>query len=137
MKRNRRAGVEDRWTKTVRDERWNEKKAPSVRHGKGKRWMARYVDDEGHERAKAFDRKADAKTWLDSDVTAKLATGTYVAPQAGLITVEEVHQLWSTSQAHLAPKTAALRTSVWITHVQPKWGRVSVVDVKTRRCGRG
>src|SRR6185369_7622543 len=98
MKRNRRAGVEDRWTKTIRDEHGNEKKVPSARNGKGKRWMARYVDDEGHERAKAFDRKVDAQMWLDSEVTAKLATGTYVAPRAGLITVEEMHTSWSTTQ---------------------------------------
>ena len=99
MKRNRRAGVEDRWTKTIRDEHGNEKKVPSARNGKGKRWMARYVDDEGHERAKAFDRKVDAQMWLDSEVTAKLATGTYVAPRAGLITVEEMYASWSATQA--------------------------------------
>jgi len=131
MKRNRRAGVEDRWTKTVRDEHGNEKKVPSARHGQGTRWMARYVDDEGHERSKSFDRKADAQIWLDSDVTVKLATGTYVAPKAGLITIDEIHSSWSATQVHLAPKTAASRSSTWTTHVQPKWGRVSVVDVKT------
>ena len=104
MKRNRRAGVEDRWTKTIRDEHGNEKKVPSARNGKGKRWMARYVDDEGHERAKAFDRKADAQMWLDSEVTAKLATGTYVAPRAGLITVEEMYASWSASRGHISPR---------------------------------
>ena len=97
----------------------------------GKRWMARYVDDEGHERAKAFDRKADAQTWLDSEVTAKLATGTYVAPRAGLITVEEMYASWSATQGHISPKTAATRSSAWRTHVRPQWGEVSVVDVKT------
>ena len=35
MKRNRRAGVEDRWTKTVRDEHGNAKKVPSARNGTG------------------------------------------------------------------------------------------------------
>jgi integrase len=131
MKRNRRAGVEDRWIKTERDEHGNEKKVPSARNGKGKRWRARYVDDEGNERAKAFDRKVDAQMWLDSEVTAKLATGTYVAPQAGLITIGAVYESWSESQVHLAPNTAALRSSTWVTHVKPKWGNVSVVDVKT------
>jgi hypothetical protein len=131
MKRNRRAGVEDRWYKTIRDEQRNEKKVPSARHGKGKRWMARYVDDEGHERAKAFDRKADAQMWLDNDVTAKLATGTYVTPKAGLITVGEIHKQWSQSQGHISPSTARTRDSAWRTHVQPRWGNVSVVDVKT------
>ena len=33
MKRNRRAGVEDRWTKTVRDEHGNAQKVPSARNG--------------------------------------------------------------------------------------------------------
>jgi integrase len=129
MKRNRRTGVEDRWTKTVRDDHGNKQKVPSANDGKGKRWRARYVDDQGHERAKAFTRKADAQAWLDSEVTAKLATGTYVAPQAGLITVEAIYE--SAAQAHLAPKTVALRSSVWVTHVKPKWGAVSVADVKT------
>jgi hypothetical protein len=90
-KRNRRTGVEDRWTKTVRDEHGNNKKVPSANDGKGKRWRARYVDDQGHERAKAFDRKRDAEVWLDNEVTAKLAAGTYVSPKAGLVTIEEIY----------------------------------------------
>jgi integrase len=129
-KRNRRAGVEDRWTKTVRDEHGNAQKVPSGRHGKGMRWQARYVDDDGNERSKAFERKADAQRWLDSDVTTKLATGTYVTPEAGLITIEAVYDAWSGTQVHLAPTTAALRSSTWITHVKPQWGSVAVVDIK-------
>ena len=46
-KRNRRAGVEDRWTKTVRDEHGNTQTVPSAANGKGKRWRARYVDERG------------------------------------------------------------------------------------------
>jgi integrase len=130
MKRNRRAGVEDRWTKTVRDEQGNKKKVNSARYGMGLRWLARYVDDEGHERAKAFDRKADAQAWLDSEITAKLATGNYVAPTAGLAAVAEIYEAWSAAQVHLAPTTAASRNSVWVTHVKPKWSSVSVVDMK-------
>ena len=49
MKRNRRAGVEDRWSKTVHDEHGNARTVPSATHGQGKRWRARYVDDEGRE----------------------------------------------------------------------------------------
>jgi integrase len=130
MKRNRRAGVEDRWTKTPRDPDGNTRTVPSANDGKGKRWRARYVDDQGHERAKAFTRKADAQAWLDSEVTAKLATGTYVAPKAGRISVEAVYTSWSASQAHLTPKTAANVRSLWKIHVRPQWGDVSVVDVK-------
>src|SRR6478752_1222272 len=131
MKRNRRAGVEDRWTKTIRDEHGNEKKVPSARNGKGKRWRARYVDDEGHEHSKAFDRKVDAQVWLDSEVTAKLATGTYVAPRAGLITVEEIYASWSATQGHLSASTIKSRCGAWRNHVVGRWGQTSVVDVKT------
>ena len=131
MKRNRRAGVEDRWTKTERDEQGNEKKGPTALNGKGKRWRARYVDDEGHEHSKAFDRKTDAQVWLDSEVTTKLNTGTYVAPRAGLITIEEVYTPWSASQSHLSPSTIRTRHSAWLTHIRPRWGQTSVVDVKT------
>lgn len=78
QRRNRRSGVEDRWTKTVRDEAGNETRIPSAAHGKGKRWRARYVDDRGQEHAKGFARKADAQTWLDAQ-TAALVGGTHVA----------------------------------------------------------
>jgi hypothetical protein len=106
VKRNRRAGVEDRWTRTVHNKQGNTQKVPSARHGKGLRWMARYVDDHSHEQTKSFDRKADGQKWL-ADVTAKLATGTYVAPRAGLVTVGEMHASWSASQGHISPATPA------------------------------
>ena len=131
MKRNRRAGVEDRWTKTVRDEDGNTQKVPSARHGKGLRWMARFVDDEGREQTKSFDRKVDAQRWLDNEVTAKLATGSYIAPQAGRVTVGTVWASWSAFQSHIACTTAAIRRYTWDSRVAPQWGDVAVVDVKT------
>jgi hypothetical protein len=48
----------------------------------GMRWRARYVDDQCREHTKAFTRKGDAQSWLDNEVTAKFATGTYVTPEA-------------------------------------------------------
>ncbi len=131
MKRNRRAGVEDRWTKTVRDKDGNTQKVPSARRGRGLRWMARFVDNEGRELTKSFDRKVEAQRWLDTEVTAKLVTGNYVAPRAGLVTVGAVHSSWSASQGHISPKTAATRKSVWNSCVKTHWADVAVVDVKT------
>ena len=63
MKRNRRAGIEDRWSKSVRDENGESRTVPSVAAGKGLRWRARYVDDSGREHAKGFGRKTDAQAW--------------------------------------------------------------------------
>jgi hypothetical protein len=45
VKRNRGTGVEDRWTKTGRDDERNESKVPTIRHGEGLRWLADRGDD--------------------------------------------------------------------------------------------
>jgi integrase len=131
MRRNRRAGVADRWYRIVRDEQGNTVKVPSAEHGRGLRWRARFVDDRGQERSKAFARKSDAQVWLDNEITPKLATGTYIAPEAGRVTVADVHSSWSASQSHISAKTAATRKSAWSSRVESHWGHVAVVDVKT------
>lgn len=131
MKRNRRAGVDDLWTKTVHEPDGNSRTVPSARDGRGMRWRARYVDDQSREHTKAFIRKADAQGWLDNEITPSLATGTYVAPQAGKLTVAAVYASWSASQGHISAKTAATRRSAWASRVKPQWGDVAVVDVKT------
>ena len=93
MKRNRRAGVEDRWNKTVRDAEGNTQNVPSAVNGHGKRWRARYVDDQGREHAKGFARKVDAGAWLDKQTTA-LGTGTHVAPRDAVQTVAQWCEQW-------------------------------------------
>jgi integrase len=93
MKRNRRAGVEDRWTKKVRDADGNTKTVPSSNDGKGSRWRARYVDDQGHEHCKGFGRKAEAQAWLDKQ-TAAIVGGTHVAPRDAQVSVEQWCQTW-------------------------------------------
>ena len=123
MKRNRRAGVENRWNRSDGSR--------SSRYGKGMRWMARWVDADGKEQTKSFARKADAQRWLDSEVVAPLVTGSYVAPQAGLATVGEVYACWSAAQSHLAAKTVAVRHSAWTNRVAVQWADVAVADVKS------
>jgi hypothetical protein len=82
-------------------------------------------------RRKVFARKADAQTWLDEEVTAKLAAGTFVIPEAGRVTLAAVYASWSASQGRISPKTTATRKSAWGSRVKPQWGEVAVVDVKT------
>jgi len=53
MKRNRRAGVEDRWSKTVRDADGTKRTVPSVRDGVGCVGLGRYVDQKCCERSKS------------------------------------------------------------------------------------
>ncbi|MFH5231005.1 tyrosine-type recombinase/integrase [Antrihabitans spumae] len=96
-RRNRRAGVEDRWYRTVRDQSGAESKVESASHGTGKRWRARYVDDQSREHARGFERKADAQRWLDSIVSSQV-TGNYVDPQLGKITFASFYREWSSRQ---------------------------------------
>lgn len=130
MRRKRRAGVEDLWTQSVRLADDTTRTVPTARAGRGMRWRARYVDAEGRERTKAFRRKIDAAQWLDG-ITAQFATGTYVKPEAGQVTVAAVYASRSASQGHISPKTAATRRSAWTSRVEPPWGGVAVIDVKT------
>lgn len=109
--RNRRAGVEDRWTdlKKPRQDR-NDDGTPMfdadgepvmtlkpVNFGKGLRWRARYVDEDGKEHAKAFRVKTEAQAWLDEIVAGQI-TGSYVDPQLGKVTFASFYRDWSTRQ---------------------------------------
>jgi integrase len=135
-KRNRRSGVEDRWTKSIRDANGNVQTVPSANHGKGMRWRARFIDDTGNERAKKFQRKSDAQKFLDAEVTAKLVTGMYIEPSAGRVTVSAVYQTWFAAQSHISAKTAASRRSVWNSRVEPQGGDVLVAEVRSSAvCG--
>jgi hypothetical protein len=120
--RNRRCGIDDRWRSA--------EGGKGARYGVGKRWRARYVDDNGAERSQSFARKVEAQAWLDK-ISSDLLTGTYVAPSAGQVTVAAVYASWSASQGHISPKTAATRKSAWGSRVESHWGSVAVVDVKT------
>jgi integrase len=120
--RSRRSGIDDRWHSADGGR--------GARYGVGLRWRARYVDDEGAERSKSFARKLDAQAWLNG-INAEFVTGTYIAPEAGQVTVAAVHKSWSAAQGHISPKTVATRRSAWDSRVKPQWAEVDVVDVKT------
>ncbi|WP_373138301.1 tyrosine-type recombinase/integrase [Mycobacterium marinum] len=128
--RNRRSGVEDRWTKTVRLPDRTTETVPSASAGKGKRWRARYVDADGREVAKGFSRKFDAQKWLDS-VTSTIVTGTYVAPGAGNVTVGAMREQWLGTFGHLKATTKAARESAWVSHVRDVWDTKQVCEIQT------
>ncbi|WP_431956421.1 tyrosine-type recombinase/integrase [Nocardia lijiangensis] len=109
VKRNRRAGVEDLWTKEELDENKKARRVPSKLHGKGKRWRARYVDDAGEEHSKRFARKVDGQAWLDAQV-ATLVQGTHVAPRNAQQTVEDWANEWLKGYANHRDTTVELAT---------------------------
>ena len=128
MKRNRRAGVEDRWNKTVRHPDGTTTTVPSANDGKGSRWRARYVDDAGREHVKAFRRKVDAQRWLEKEVSDQV-TGTWTDPKLGKVAFGVIATKWLLTKAHRKPKTVAGYESLLDTVVLPRWKDVVLRDM--------
>jgi hypothetical protein len=127
-KRNRRAGVEDRWTKTVRDEHGNTQTVPSAANGKGKRWRARYVDERGREHAKGFARKVDAQACLDKQ-TAALVSATPVAPRDANFTFSQWARAWLTAYAvNRESSVESARTHIRV--IETTFGDMALADIR-------
>lgn len=133
MARNQRAGVEDRWHRTVREADGTTRTEQSRDHGRGKRWRARYVDPDGRERSKSFDTKTQAQQWINSEVTAKVVAGTYIAPEAGRVTVAMAYESWVKAQGHIAPRTLGTRKGAWSNRVEPEFGDSALTDVRSSK----
>ena len=80
--------------------------------------MARYVDEQGRENTKPFDKQKAAQGWLD-EITAAQVTGTYVAPRAERVSVGELHAKWLGTQGHLRETTVATRACTWASQLNP------------------
>ncbi|MGC5584134.1 tyrosine-type recombinase/integrase [Ornithinimicrobium sp. W1665] len=89
-----RAFIEDRW---YREDRATGKKVPAKRHGVGRRWKARWIEEDGRERSQSYDRKVDAQRRLD-EVTADVLTGRYVDARAGEVTFSAYMARWAALQ---------------------------------------
>ncbi|WP_280480568.1 tyrosine-type recombinase/integrase [Nocardia cyriacigeorgica] len=134
-RRNPRSGIEDRWyptvvvTDPVTGAKSKKKVKSEERYGKGKRWRARYVDPNGVERSQSFDTKAEAQRWLDSDVTTKVVTGTWVDPDRSGVLFSVVAEKWFATKKFRKPKTVAGYRSLLDTLVLPRWGSVPLRDI--------
>ncbi|MFI6363180.1 tyrosine-type recombinase/integrase [Nocardia sp. NPDC050630] len=127
-RRNRRAGVEDLWTKDERQPDGTVRRVPSKLDGKGKRWRARYVDGAGKEHTRRFARKADAQAWLDGQ-TAAVVTGVHAPPSAGRVTVAVVAEAWLGANPDWEESTRSRYKSVVRKHIKPTWGTVRLADL--------
>lgn len=117
QRRNRRGGVEDLWTRADPN---SNGRIPSARAGRGRRWRARHVTDDGRERTRSFDRKVDAQRWLDEQTTA-VVTGQYVEPGAGKITFRDYAERWRKIQVQRDSSAAHVETMLR-RHTYPAFG---------------
>jgi integrase len=116
--------VYDRWYRNVAG-----KRLPSAVHGKGRRWQARWRDDAGVQRKRAFKLKGDAERFL-AQVEADLGRGVYVDVRAGRITVAEYAEQWRAEQLH-RDSTAEYVERAFRLHVLPILGRLQLVQVRS------
>ncbi|MGF0254517.1 tyrosine-type recombinase/integrase [Rhodococcus erythropolis] len=126
-RRNRRAGVEDLWWKTVRVD-GKDAKVETKLHGKGKRWRARYVDDRSSEHTKRFDRKVDAQNWLNT-ATSALLQGTHVAPRDAKLTVQQWCDLWIEGYA-VNRKSTVKQARTHIARITAEFGTAELSAIR-------
>lgn len=152
-KRSVRAGVEDRWHRPPRrgeQVNWPADQMPgptwcadpkhgkgtlvcTVRHSQGKRWLARWVDHDGQERSKAFDKRADAQRHIDGTTTA-LNTGTYADPQRSAVTFGTIAEAWLKAKAaNRVPKMIAGYRGLLDVVILPKWKDDRLRDITHER----
>lgn len=120
QRRNRRSGVEDLWRKADG--------TPSKRDGRGKRWRARYVDDDAREHTQAFARQVDARRWLEEQTSA-LVTGTHVAPRSQLLFSDAAGR-YMAGLGHLSERTRYDRRTIMDSRILGRWGDRRVKDIR-------
>lgn len=120
--------VDDLWYLRTRDSETGSR-FPSKRHGRGKRWRARWTDPEtGQPRTELFDRRADADRH-DANMHADISRGQYVDPRSGRMTVKEWAELWRKTQLHRA-STAERVERVLRRHIVPVIGGLQLANVR-------
>jgi len=128
VKRNERWGIEDRWTKRVKDEHGRTVTVDSDLKGKVARWRVRWVNEEGKECTKSFKRKPDAQQFLN-DIAVKVQTGEYAAAKKGGELFSEVAEQWFMTKQHRKPKTVSGYRELLDNLVLPRWGDIPLRDI--------
>lgn len=118
--------VDDLWYLAKRGP--DKERIPSKRHGRGKRWRVRYVDDTGRKREALFEKKPDAERH-DAAMRADVARGVYVDQVAGKVTVEAYGEEWRKGRLH-RDSTAELVERALRLHVYPGLGKLAIARVR-------
>jgi integrase len=90
--------IYDRWFRTERTD-GSSKKVRSSEYGCEQRWQVRWRDDQGRQRKQAYAKKSDAERF-EATVKTQLASGTYMDPSAGDVTLQVYAESWRKRQTH-------------------------------------
>lgn len=88
----------------------------------GKRYMVRYrKPDKSSTDKRGFKTKKEAQLFLAS-VTVSKATGEYIDPALGRVTVGDLHERWLAGKKTLKPSAYDPLPRAWKNHVEPTFG---------------
>jgi integrase len=99
---------------------------------KGALYKVRYrKPDNTQTTRRGFTTKRDASAFAATVETSKLL-GAYISPSDGRVTVGELGPAWLDRQrGHLKPSGWRSYESTWRTHVEPRWGRIALGNIRT------
>lgn len=118
--------VDDLWFLTKRGP--DGERLRSKRHGRGKRWRVRWVDDAGRTRQQLFDKKTDAERH-DANVRADVSRGVYVDPDGGRATLQAYAEAWRANRLHRT-STAEIVERAFRRHVYPILGAHRLAQIR-------
>ena len=101
----------------------------SRRQRNGKvRYLARYTDPSGRERAKSFTRKKDAERFLTGIENDKLR-GTWTDPTLGRVQLADWYAMWRRATVELRPNTEARDERLFRLHILPRFGSMPLAAI--------
>jgi integrase len=101
----------------------------SVRKLPSGRYQVRYWQGEAsHTAPETFKAKADALAWLSATETDVLR-GSWIAPDAGKVTLAKYAETWLDRQHHLRPRTVELYLYLLNRHLLPTFGERPLSDI--------
>jgi hypothetical protein len=92
------------------------------------KWRAQYYDAAGKQITRHFDRKVDARKWLD-EVTASVVTGRYVDPKSARTTVGEWCATWLAGYATRRASTVR-QAKTHVAQIEAAFGTLPLGQVR-------
>jgi hypothetical protein len=128
------AFTKDQWTRATKQPDGSIKRERNERRwGRGKRWLAVWLDPSGKEVSKAFSSKAQADKY-GSEMETDIGRGEYVAPRAGSVRFKVVLERWLRSRS-VDPATWITYERALRLHVLPTFGERETGAIRPSEIG--
>jgi integrase len=120
--------TKDLWTRPDKGPDGKTTRVRNARWGKGKRWLACWIDPDGREKSMAFRTQVAAdKHWQGMETDKE--RGDYRDPDAGKVLFGDLGKRWLASRV-VDPSSFIRYETVYRLHVEPAFGRRQVRAIK-------